>query len=549
MTTTPPEAKADSVSNPVQERFDCVYFLMFAGWETEFRSNRWNFATRWARHLPVILVQPTLGEEQPIELEEPETRIPNTSILRVRACPTDVTPPEMHRADSIMVAAQIRRHMATRGFRKPLLWLYNPWLARPFVWLPSEFRFMHATEDWPRFPIPEGDHTRLFKRLAIQAVNDAELVVAVSSGVAEGIASATTPDRLMTVTNGCDFAFYSNAQPDVEVINAAVGYERIGIFAGNIGAYFNLPLMLKAARRCPTTLFCLFGRESFAEEAQAGLRELRACPNIKFFGEVPPERIPALYAAAHFGFIPYVDLENLRRSGFALKLLEMAAGGLPVVSTEMNPMRGLAASIHVTSGDEEFLEFVSRIDKRSLTTAESQELIAVARANDYDLKFEQIVTAILSRLPARAAKPSAAEDSWVPEMLQFSDSDSGMNGSEIVLEVAERYLTCHGVDAADAVRVGHFAMRNALALQLGSQVPPSLNKMLTGFSAKAARADAESDRTRQEAKRAQKLTAELAKANEKIAKLKANEDRLKGKTLKMRIKRLCQSWLGRSPKS
>src|SRR5690242_3554006 len=37
---------------------DSVYILLHQGWNNEARANRWHFATRWARHLPVVLVSP-----------------------------------------------------------------------------------------------------------------------------------------------------------------------------------------------------------------------------------------------------------------------------------------------------------------------------------------------------------------------------------------------------------------------------------------------------------------------------------------------------------
>ncbi|HEY3921241.1 MAG TPA: hypothetical protein VGL76_03910, partial [Gaiellaceae bacterium] len=63
---------------------DSVYFLMFAGWRTEMVSNRWHYATRWARHLPVVLVQPDQITPRRAHLSEPDERIPNCEILSVR---------------------------------------------------------------------------------------------------------------------------------------------------------------------------------------------------------------------------------------------------------------------------------------------------------------------------------------------------------------------------------------------------------------------------------------------------------------------------------
>ena len=57
--------------------------LMFPGWEHELRSNRWHYASRWAKHRPVVLVQPTeSGAGAALAAEE---RIPELPYLHVAA--------------------------------------------------------------------------------------------------------------------------------------------------------------------------------------------------------------------------------------------------------------------------------------------------------------------------------------------------------------------------------------------------------------------------------------------------------------------------------
>jgi len=63
---------------------DAVYFLMFAGWKRELRSNRWHYASRWARHVPVVLVQPDQVIVTKKLVVEPEPRIANCEILSVK---------------------------------------------------------------------------------------------------------------------------------------------------------------------------------------------------------------------------------------------------------------------------------------------------------------------------------------------------------------------------------------------------------------------------------------------------------------------------------
>lgn len=490
--TSAPDTTDDPRTTAIRDAFDSVYFLMFQGWSEEFRSNRWHFATRWARHLPVILVQPDLLEDKIVEIVEPEKRIPNTTILRVLACPLRQGAADVHRGECAIASLQILSHMRRQGHKRPLLWLYSPWLMPPFAWLPSAFRFMHLTEDWEHFPLPDNDLHRNFRKLARDAMKMADLCVAVSSGVADSANSAVPDARLLTVTNGCDFSAYSEAKPDAEIATFSATFDRVGVFAGSINRNIDFALLARAARRCLGTLFCMFGRETLTSDSRPARDELRACENVKFFGEVSPERIPSLYAAAHFGFIPYVADEHLRKSGFALKSLEMGAAGLPVACTEMQPLKGLAAAIKVTSTPEEFLDCVTRIDKRSMSEAESAELVSLARANDYDTKFDNILSAINSAMQSgpcgssRNTETHANCNDWVSSELASLTVESladDSKRSQVLLEFAHRYAARRGAGELDSVILSLFAVDAILKDGMLSMVPIPTGNLLASMIA------------------------------------------------------------------
>ena len=170
---------------------DCVCFLMIPGWETELRSNRWHFARRWAQHLPVVLVQPTLAEWTTESVIEPEPRIDNCRILRVAMPCPEPAPRVCDHGDTTGADAG---RAAPCGYRRPLLWLYNPCLAELYTALPAAARVMHCTEAWFEF----DDQTEDFRdqvRLAVQA---SDLIVAVSSGVEASVRAGRCPMRAST---------------------------------------------------------------------------------------------------------------------------------------------------------------------------------------------------------------------------------------------------------------------------------------------------------------------------------------------------------------
>ena len=141
-------------------------------------------------------------------------------------------------------------------------------------------------------------------------------------------------------------------------------------------------------------------------------------PNVRYLGLAAPERLPDIYAAASLGFIPYQTNPMLVESGFSLKALEMAASGLPVVSSLMRPLCGLARALHVAADDNDFVAAVGRLDRVQISDADRDELIAAARANDYDAKF----ASVLQLCDRQILQPRPLPTVWTVGAAQFPKS-------------------------------------------------------------------------------------------------------------------------------
>ena len=111
--------------------------------------------------------------------------------------------------------------------------------------------------------------------------------------------------------------------------------------------------------------------------------------------EWPPSTGPAISASS-----PTDTRRSSCEIGFPLKTLEMAATGLPVVSTLMEPIVGLASAIEVAEGADRFLAAFSSVSRSALTEEQRLELLDVAAANDYDRKFEEVAAIVADSLPA-----------------------------------------------------------------------------------------------------------------------------------------------------
>lgn len=377
---------------------DSVYMLLHPGWKNEQRANRWHFAARWARYLPVVLVIPdTMRTGQVTEIEP---RIDGARILHVT--------PNSGSLPGVLAGIQFRQiqtDMKHAGFKRPILWLYNANFAEAFASLPAAKRVHHVTENYFDFPAMAPDYLR-----RIQAVTRAaDLNIAVSKGCADPLRSFADPDRLLIVTNGCDFKFYNEGEEqDRKIALLHRKFERISVFAGNINNRLDIALIERLAATYPKVLFLLVG----PIELNAGrfLRlqsSARRFHNIRIEQAVPVEKLPSIYRSADIGIIPYIQERLITENGFPLKVLEMAATGLPVVTSFMRPILSLDPPIRVTQSSDEFVAAIADIRR---SDALSLQLRTAAAANDYDAKFSDIIQA-LSVLPKNSQSAARSETS------------------------------------------------------------------------------------------------------------------------------------------
>jgi glycosyltransferase involved in cell wall biosynthesis len=387
----------------IRSEIDSVYFLMYDGWRDELESNRAHYARRWARHLPVTLLQPR--QRMPRRQEAvPATGIDNCEVLPILRPRGETAYP----LSGLVQTAQLMEHMAKRGHERPLLWSYSPWLAGLYATVPAVARVYHASENHFDFEgMPE-----LFYRELEAALRVSDLVIAVSEGVADGIRSRVPEAKLAVVTNGCDTKVYSPSGSGNHEIGATrTAFGRVAVFAGNINGRVDFDLVERAAASNETTLVVLAGPVGPLDPQDAEIwRRVVGLRNVRHLGRMTADELAALYRSADLGFIPYRRKNWIVRNGFPLKTLEMAATGLPVVASHMQPIVGLASAIAVADDGREFLDSFASLSRSALTDEEGLELLEVAAANDYDRKFEEIAARVIDSIPAGGAVHTRLDD-------------------------------------------------------------------------------------------------------------------------------------------
>jgi glycosyltransferase involved in cell wall biosynthesis len=398
---------------------DSVYFLMFPGWRTEAQANRWHYSRRWARHVPVVLVQPELPAGTTSRCE-PEPRIQNVEILSVQERNSFCRPSFF---DGLIQAKQICDHARNRRHVRPLLWFYNPYLVFACALVPAVGRIYHATENYFDF-VNDADFLNMLR--ASIALSDK--VVCCSAGVLEGIRAKTGRDDLELVPNGCDYRVYANPQAAqggwLDILRPAIDAGKpIAIFAGGINLRLDFGLMHRLAEEIPELHFAYAGYvdlPNLTPKDQRSWHALLRRPNVSYLGRLDPGDLPSLYRLSDRGFIPYRHLPFIVKNGFPLKALEMAASGLPVVASLMEPLLAVPDAVETARTQEEFIARLAQASRKTRSATLVARADAVCRQYDYDQLFER-VTAVAQEI-AKSGAPQPAPLSPVYKHIGFDRS-------------------------------------------------------------------------------------------------------------------------------
>jgi glycosyltransferase involved in cell wall biosynthesis len=357
----------------VHAQFDAVLMLTWSNWRTEPRSNRYHYATRFARHMPVYFVQPIAQVGAPLLCESSE--VPGVELVETGR---DLTARE---------ADELLQLLRDRGIARPLVWIYNPIdFQQVLVRLTANFRVFHATEDY----FTASDSLRVWRidqiREALRALlPEVDLLVSVSQGVQASISRVMgLPPRHLIAPNGCDAAFYARFVGKAAFSRHEWCRQR-AVYQGAINDRIDFELLQSIAMAMPDWDFIFCGAAVDSADWQA----LRRLKNVNYMGSLAPERVAAEMVNSDVGLVPFKQDAWIRNS-LPLKAYEYVACGLPVVSV---PIDALQAQPDLFAIANDGASFVARIREavstRFLPTALEMRQQA-ARVNSYDARFERI---------------------------------------------------------------------------------------------------------------------------------------------------------------
>ncbi len=293
----------------------------------------------------------------------------------------------------------LEREARRMGLRKPAVIVANPLLAgfAELAWAgPVTF---YATDDWLAYEPHRRwwpAYAESFARLRARG----RRVCAVSSAALERIAP-TGPSAV--VPNGIDPAEWCRtpgstsawAQESRGGQGSSPGWMQeprrpLLLYTGSLDSRLDVPALLQIARQLPETAIVLVGPLLAPDH----LAPLRAEPNVEIRAPLERPELIELVRAADLGLLVHRELP-LTRAMSPLKLYEYLAAGLPVVASDLPPVRGVHPSVELVdpaggdypravraalargrAGESERLAFIERSSWR----ARHDELLALALA-------------------------------------------------------------------------------------------------------------------------------------------------------------------------
>lgn len=360
----------------LSEQFDAVVMLTWSDWKTEPRSNRYHYATRFAKSVPVLFLQHCYQYREDV-LVEPSGH-PNIDLVHV-SC--GVTTKEIH---------QIKALLRARGIKRPLLWLYDSLHYDELIEaIPQGLLLYHATEDYLTPSAGWNQDMEILANSLVTRLKRTDYMVACASGVAKSyVEQGGYKGPYAVIENGCDAAYFIDRAQQYPAWQ--VGTRPVALFQGGLNKRVDYQLLIDLAQSMPDWEFRFCG----AAQPNPDWTRLSELPNVTYLGVLDPEGVAQQMYAATVGLIPYIQDQWIKNS-YPLKAYEYVSCGLPVVSVPVSCLEREPELFAIATTAAEFrTAILARTPGRHDPDLMAKRR-AAAHANSYDGRYEQMLSHLL----------------------------------------------------------------------------------------------------------------------------------------------------------
>ncbi len=365
-------------SSRLESKFDAVIMLTWSDWKTEPRSNRYHYATRFARTLPVLFLQHAYAKRSDVLVEGSE--VVNIDIVHVNC--------GMRGQD----VTQLRQLLDARGIKRPLLWIYDPVnYSKLIEALPSAFRCYHATEDY-------FTSTKIWNHAGggvggalIVLLKTVDYVVACSGEVASSyVSKGMYGGPFAVVENGCDAQYFLERATASGAATKTAG-RPIAVFQGGINQRLDYELLARVVRSMRDWDFHFCG----VAVSSDGWRRLLRETNVSYLGNLAPDEFTRHMCLATVGIMPFIQ-DRLIFNSFPLKAFEYVACGLPVVTVPILALEREPRLFAVARTAVEFESAMKSMAEGRFDPSALEYRQRAALANSYDSRFETMARGLLA---------------------------------------------------------------------------------------------------------------------------------------------------------
>jgi teichuronic acid biosynthesis glycosyltransferase TuaH len=247
----------------------------------------------------------------------------------------------------------------------------------PFDWAAGATYY--ARDDWTQLPARRAWWPALRESYA-RLRRSGRPVVAVSQAILDRIEPT---GEALVVPNGVEPAEWVGPKPADPAWLAGIPHPR-ALYVGTLDSRLDVPGLLELARRRPDLQVVLLGVVGDAD----AVAPLRAVPNIHV---LPPTDRAGLMAAVRNSDLCLVSHARtaLTEAMSPLKIYEYLAGGAPVLSIDLAPVRGIDPRVLLT---DTTAQFADRLDEAlALGPAAEADRVRFVDANSWRSRHERIL--------------------------------------------------------------------------------------------------------------------------------------------------------------
>ena len=322
-----------------------IVLLSTAEWDNPFWTNKQHTACSLSRLDCRILYVESLGLRRPTAHARDWLRIIKR-LIKAFSLPRQVKPnlwvwsplvvPSASKwytqlLNRIVFTISLRSITLLLGFRKSILWTYNP-LVRRYINLKYFSAIIYHCVD--NISAQPGMDSRLIKTEERKLCEAADHVFVTSPMLYKSLSEWTK--CLTYLPNVVDFNHFSTALTN----NLPVPKEYIDVpkprllFVGAISSYkVDFDLIREVALIMPSCSIVLVGLVGEGDPV-TDVKKIKNIPNIHLLGPKPYRDLPMYMAHSQVGLLPCL-LNKYTEAMFPMKFFEYLAAGLPVVSTQL----------------------------------------------------------------------------------------------------------------------------------------------------------------------------------------------------------------------